>query len=102
MTDDVAKKLLELISMVALLVVSFLLSGFTICMLWKWFVVTHFGFQPLPYVTALGLGIFSGYLTFSPARSKMSEDYKWTFFFQAGLWKHLIALGFGWLIHLFL
>jgi hypothetical protein len=92
---------LELIGSMALVLSSIFLSGLTMCMLWKWFIVSHFGVQPLPYVIGIGLGLFAGYITHHSARSKVSEDYKWIYFIEGGLYKHLMALGLGWIIHLF-
>ena len=39
------------------------LHGFVVQQLWQWFIVPHFQLEPIPFITALGMGLLISYLT---------------------------------------
>lgn len=48
----------------------YFLNGWVLSLLWKWFIVTTFGLEPLNIAQAIGIAIIVGFLT------KNSGDYK--------------------------
>ena len=85
-------------------VVSPILSGFTLSILWSWFVVDWYGLKSLPIPIAIGLMLMAGLLTANLQKMQWKDkSYKvrfWRILITPFL-KTALFLGFGWFIHLF-
>lgn len=71
-------------------------NGFTLSILWGWFVVPVFGVPPLRIPFAIGISLIVGYLTH---QTRKSEDEPETgFIIIFGLLKPALALLIGWIV----
>lgn len=79
---------------------SMIFSGFAISMLWDWFIVATFGLKALTIAQAIGLGLVVAYMAV-PMRK---GDDSWTLGekIAIAIFKPLIFLGLGWVVHLFM
>lgn len=80
-------------------------SGYVLSILWGWFVVPTFGLPSLSVVTAIGIAIVVSYLThqiYTGREEKKEWSEKFADMIGYGILKPLIALGFGWVVHLFM
>ena len=80
------------------LVVSFIVNDWALSVLWKWFILP-LGAPQLSIGSAIGLSIVVGFLTAKPQDSKKEVD--WTTVVPSALLSPLIAVGIGWIVHLF-
>jgi hypothetical protein len=76
-----------------------LLSGWTITVLWDWFVVTTFKLAPLTIAQGLGLSLVLGYFTH---QSQYNKEQTAGEVFAQCFTKPLVFLALGWIIHLFI
>lgn len=80
-------------------------SGYVLSVLWGWFIVPTFHLPPLSVVTAIGIAIVVSYLTHQIDRDD-DKKREWSETFTKmigwGIIKPLIALCFGWIVHLFM
>ncbi len=87
-------------------IISSVAQGFTVAMLWQWFVVPVFGLPTISIVVALGLGlIFSVYKGVQKAPTKDSEEYglqKWLTSLLGQLGGYDFVLLFGFILNLFM
>jgi uncharacterized membrane protein len=76
--------------------------GWVLCWLWLWFIVPVFGLPHLSIVQAIGFSLVVNFLTAS--LSEMKEEDKKPVSERAinGLIFNFIALGIGYIVHLFL
>lgn len=65
--------MLIVVGVIASLVISAIVSGYTIAILWGWFIVPTFHMAQLTLTQALGLGIFAGYIAHTPSNTKDEE-----------------------------
>ena len=79
------------------IIIDILFGGFVTMILWGWFISPTFDINRLNLVQAIGLNIFVSLFT---ARSNPGDDQfsrRVIFFLTL-----LVALGLGWIVHLFL
>lgn len=98
-------KIIGAITVFALLVVfEMLLSGWTISVLWAWFVVTTFKTAALTIPQSIGLALIVSYLTKQYQNNKTEDNAADAFakaFFLI-LFKAVFALSIGWVVTLFM
>lgn len=78
--------------------VSVLLKGYTLTVLWEWFVLNTFNLPPLNIPTAIGLALLVEFLTHQYIKGEESKEtfgYQVLEAFLKVLFKCLIALAFG-------
>jgi hypothetical protein len=94
---EIVLGLLLVVSFLAfVIVVASVLNGFTLTVLWDWFIVPTFHLASLTIPQAIGLGMVISFLTYS-ANSKDGEvDWK------VSLARYPIILGIGYIIQLFI
>ena len=74
--------------------------GFVLCKLWVWFITPIFNCRPLTLAEAIGFSIVVYFLT--PTNSQASKE-KWDLKMKVQMaLGPLIALGIGYVVHLFL
>ena len=78
---------------------SVILSGWTVTVLWDWFIVTTFKLVPLTIIQALGISLIAGYLTHQPIKQEARKYSELVAFCFA---KPIMFLIVGWIIHLFM
>lgn len=78
---------------------SIVFSGWTITVLWDWFVVSTFKINPLSIPQGLGLSLMIGYFTHQVMPSQKREFGELIAYSFA---KPLTCLVIGWVIHLFI
>jgi hypothetical protein len=88
------------------LVGSYLLNGWTLTVLWGWFIRPTFGLPALGIAPAIGLSIIVGYLVH---RSQSDKEWKqktwtekWIEPFVHAIIRPTFALAIGWVVHLFM
>ncbi len=88
------------------IIISVVAQGFTVAMLWQWFVVPVFGLPTISIVVAAGMGlIFNVYKGVQNAPTKDSEEYglkKWLTSLLSSLGGYAFALLFGFILNLFM
>jgi hypothetical protein len=57
-----------------LVVGAVLFSGWTLCHLWDWFVVTQFQVNSLSLKVAIGISVFVGFMTSSLKKQELKSD----------------------------
>jgi putative flippase GtrA len=80
-------------------------SGYVLSILWGWFIAPTFGLPALSVVAAIGVAIVVSYLTnqIHPDGDKKKEwSKKFSEMIGYGIGRPLFALGFGWVVHLFM
>jgi hypothetical protein len=77
------------------------LRGYALVMLWRWFLVPTFGVHELRVVNAIGLMWLVQYVTHDSSIKRDSSQDTITIIGIAILGP-LMAVGFGWVIHLFM
>ena len=89
-------------TIIILMLVGTLVRGYTIMVLWGWFIVTTFGFNSLRMVEAIGLSLFFSFLVirYKSIKDKKEEGFLMSIF--KGIIHTMvlsgIALLFGWII----
>jgi len=79
-------------------ILSFLLNGFVISMLWEWFIVSKFGLPSLSIPEGVGIMFVVWMLHTSSFRKRTEEETQ-----LAASWlfvKPMVILMFGWFVHL--
>jgi hypothetical protein len=97
--------LLALTGIAAVISLLAILRGFTLALLWNWFIVSVFGLHQITIPQAIGLCLISGLLTYSGDREKFDAAKK-----KAGVGEALLGMllyyvsfiGFGYIVHLFI
>lgn len=95
-----------LIAIHAFIVFSSIFDGYVLCLLWQWFIVPVFHLPTLSIPYAIGLALVVSYLTSHNGKSKNYDEdkgtgHKFTLAICNAILKPLIALFFGWIVHLF-
>ncbi len=90
-----------------LIVVSALLNGWVLSILWGWFIVPTFGLPKLSVVTAIGIALTVHYLTYQyhkEAKSEQDDELGILFMrsFLFVIFQPLLALMVGWVVHKFM
>lgn len=93
----------EFVGIVALLVLSSLLRGYTLSVLWGWFMVPTLGLPHLSVVQAIGIAMVVSFLTYHdtsdiPKKERSTGEAIASGVSLAVLYP-LIALLFGWVVH---
>ncbi len=82
-----------------MMVVAFFINGYTLSVLWSWFIVSKFGLPALTIAEALGLALVVSYFTFNHAKHEWNDNSDEEKVFRLVLMPFLkagIFLGFGW------
>ena len=88
-----------------LMVFSSIFNGYALSVLWGWFIVPTFGAPSLDVVPAIGISMVVSYLTYQIHSSEEEEipfGAKITRGVTVAIMKPLLALFFGWIVHLFM
>ena len=97
--------LLAIVGFVALMIVSTLLNGWALSVLWGWFFVPTLGLPDLTVVQAIGIGMVVSYLTHQYTDTDSKNEEWWEGIVRAfsfAIFKPIFAISFGWVIHLFM
>lgn len=89
----------------SLVILSFGFNGYTLSVLWGWFIVPIFSAPKLAIVPAIGIAIVANHLTYQLHNYKEEEqglDDKIIDNSVVVILKSSIALFFGWIVHLFM
>jgi cell division protein FtsW (lipid II flippase) len=89
-------------SALLLVVISVLLEGVVISFFWRWFIIPIFGVQPITIAEALGLALFAGMFTNKKATSNKDETTSLSTVLAVSFLSPLLALGVGYIVHLFM
>ncbi|MEM7209586.1 MAG: hypothetical protein AAF434_17335 [Pseudomonadota bacterium] len=81
------------------LLVSTIVTGFVISVLWGWFVAPTFGVPELSIPIAIGLAMVVSYFTYQHDAQSKEVDWGRTVGFLIA--RPIVALGFGWLVFQF-
>jgi hypothetical protein len=81
------------VGVVALFILAILVRGFCLSVLWGWLIVPVFGLPALGIAPAIGLTVFLNYLLNHKKEESSLGDV---------LLGPMLALGVGWVIHLFI
>lgn len=96
---------LGFLALLAFIPLSIILDGYTLAILWKWFVVKQFGLAPLTIPVALGLATLARYII-RPAPDQTDEDdslgVKIATSAAYTILRPAAALLFGWIVLLFM
>jgi hypothetical protein len=76
-----------------------MLNGYAISVLWGWFIVTTFGLVALSVPQAIGMSLMVSYLTH---HSLQKDEHSTGEKIAIAILKPILALGFGWIITLFM
>lgn len=106
-SDEAFSGLLSCLGAIALiplvLVITYLINGWVLTILWGWFIVPIFHLPALTLIPALGLGIVAGYLTYqTPPDVETVKRGSWERMFVTvggALIQPLITLVVAWIIH---
>jgi len=93
------------VTLVIIIFINSIWSGYVLSKLWAWFVVTTFSLPEISIATAIGLALIIGYLTKGEEKVDTENKEFGELFLEAtfkGLMKPTISLGIGWVITLFL
>ena len=88
-----------------LMVFSSIFTGYTLSVLWGWFVVPTFGVPALHIVPAIGVAIVVSYLTYQThdcVKEEMSYGKAIGKGIAMAILKPSLALFFGWIVRLFM
>ena len=88
-----------LLILFVVLPLSTILSGYTLTMLWDWFIVTTFGMKSLTIIQAIGVSYVVGFLTF---QLTSKDDRSWGEKISYLIARPLVFLAIGWIITLFM
>ena len=84
---------------------TYILNGWALTILWRWFVVPTFGAPRLSIPVAIGISIITGFLTYrAPSPTKDNEEVAIKNLNAAllSIVHPLICLGIGWIVTLFM
>jgi hypothetical protein len=100
--EVVAAMILLFLGGIASLVIGVILNGWVLMILWAWFNVP-LGFPPLSLVQSMGIALIVHYLTAHYQKEpKEKADGEFARAVGSTFFGPLVALGFGYLIHLFM
>lgn len=94
-----------IVSYIVVVVVSALLRGWTLTVLWAWFVMPTFKLPAIGIAPALGISLVVGYLTrqdFDVEQPKRTQGERFARAVGLALLSPALALAFGWVVHLFM
>lgn len=57
-------------------IINLLMRGFVIMVLWNWFAVSIFKFNPLMMVEAMSIALFIGYLSAKPTKIEEGKEFE--------------------------
>lgn len=92
-------KFMASLMMVIILVI---VSGYTLSILWSWFITPTFDVKELTVIQAIGLSLVKGYLFFNYKESSEAGFEKNVENFIKILLVVGVTLGFGWIYHQFM
>lgn len=94
----------SLCTVILIIAVAAILKGWALTVLWGWFVAPVFHLPQLNLPAAIGLGAIISFLTWEgvdaqePQRTRTEKAAR-----TAVVWaRPLLAVGFGWIVHLFM
>lgn len=92
------------VTVVAAIVVAALLKGWALTVLWGWFVAPVFHLPQLSLPAAIGLGAIVSFLTWEGVDAQEPERTRTERIARViVVWSRpLLAVGFGWVVHLFM
>ena len=93
--------LIVIIGFVGMIALEMLLKGFVLIKLWSWFIVSHFGLDPLSIPIGLGLSLVISLLTYQ-GRHMKNHELDVAHICVSAFLNPLIALFVGWIITLFM
>ena len=96
---------LALVGVVALLVISSVLNGWVLSILWGWFFVPVLDLPQLSTIQAIGIAMVVSYLTYQHIESDSSKDDTTTALVKAffmAIFRPLLTLLFAWIVHMFM
>lgn len=104
MDNKSAAALLKLLAVLALIPTSIFLNGYTLSVLWGWFIVPIFGLPTLGIVSAMGFALVVTYLTHQADWTKDENKTSGAVgrAFTVAVLKPLFGLLFGWVLLQFL
>jgi hypothetical protein len=107
MNDDksCAEVILAIIAVPVLLVMSSIINGFVLTVLWGWFVIPLFSLPPLNIPQAIGISIIVSYLTHRKTETEDKDEGFWTKIISIFLYIILypaLVLCIAWVVQLFL
>lgn len=88
-------------SLIALVVISSILRGYVLSVLWGWFVVPTFGLPALSIPIAIGISMILAFTTHQISVKKEEDKSVGTQFSNIIL-HPLLVLGIGWIVTLFI
>ena len=98
--------LLAFVGIIVLGVVGSVFNGYVLSILWGWFMVPTFHLPTLSVAPAIGIAMVIGYLTKQESpdveEKERSTGMKVARFVAQIIMKPLVALAFGWVVHLFM
>jgi len=97
----------KFVSIVVLLSLSTIITGFTLSVLWGWFITPTFNVMELTIIQAIGISFTKNYMFFKAFKKQKSDNEKFKFKeFTVGFVNTIglavISLGFGYIYHLFM
>lgn len=88
------------VATIALTIVSFVVRGWSLSIMWTWFVATQFGLPSLSYPEALGISGLVAMLTANPMLKTEERDYWQNLLLSIVI--NLFSVGLGWIWKLLL
>ena len=92
------------VALLAVIVVSSIMNGLVLSILWSWFVTPVFDLPVLTIVQAIGIGLVVTMLTYHKSESKEGKDTTELIaeIVSAAVFQPLFYLFFGWVVRMFL
>ncbi len=89
-----------------LIALSSIFNGYTLSILWEWFIVPVFGLPQLSVAPAIGIALVIGYLTHQSnpdvEEKERETSEKVARVIATSIVRPLFVLLFGWVVHLFM
>ncbi len=118
----VVRKVFLIIGLASLMVITFILNGLVVSVMWGWFVVPTFGAPVLDLVPAIGIVMMVSFMTHQEdvyekedqSMSKVGKKVSYAYFFSdekcakiayayfLSIAMSQLMLLFGWIVHLFM
>jgi hypothetical protein len=99
MDEEIEKGILSFIGCVTLTILNIVLHGYVFSLLWKWFVV-GFGVPAISITQAIGLSLLV--FAICPVSDSNVKDRKFMDLLAGSFGKAFMALGIGYIVHLFM
>lgn len=92
--------LLVVLLFTSLIVISSILNGWALSILWGWFFVPVLGLPPIGITQAIGIAMVTAFLThqYDAGNEKQDQSKVWTYM----LVRPLVALAIGWVVKQFM